>query len=142
MVAVFTNSLGQLLVCERSDTAGAWQFPQGGIDPGESAINALYREMREELGCDEFKVVKEASGIIKYKFPEDLKGSIAKKWIGQSQYWFHTKFDAGAGPHLENGDNEFVNFKWTDAQDAASNIIEWKREAYNLGLTRLGLLTK
>ena len=29
---------------------GAWQFPQGGIDPGETALEAVRREIGEEVG--------------------------------------------------------------------------------------------
>ncbi|PNC04339.1 NUDIX domain-containing protein [Akkermansia muciniphila] len=39
---------GKLLVCERSRQKGAWQFPQGGIDPRETALEAVKREVREE----------------------------------------------------------------------------------------------
>lgn len=141
VVAVFTNSSGEILVCERSDVAGAWQLPQGGIDPGESALNALYREMREEIGCDRFKIVKEASGLIKYRFPESIeKKSIAKKWIGQSQIWFHAKFEDGFGPDIEKGDGEFKAYEWRKPSRVLAEIIAWKREAYEEGLTKLQLL--
>ncbi len=41
---------GKLLICERSGQKGAWQFPQGGIDPGETALDAVRREIREGVG--------------------------------------------------------------------------------------------
>lgn len=41
---------GKLLICERSGQKGAWQFPQGGIDPGETALEAVRREIGEEVG--------------------------------------------------------------------------------------------
>ncbi len=141
VVAVFTNISGQILVCERSDFRGSWQLPQGGIDPGESALNAIYREMREEIGCDRFRVTKEASGLIKYKFPENLDKSISKKWIGQSQVWFMAEFDSGFGPDIAAGDGEFVAFGWRDPKEVVAGIIEWKRDAYVEGLTKLGLLS-
>ena len=28
----------------------SWQFPQGGINPGETPEQAMYRELREETG--------------------------------------------------------------------------------------------
>ena len=141
MVAVFTNKSGQILVCERSDIRGSWQLPQGGIEPGESALNAVYREMREEIGCDRFRVKKEASGLIKYKFPENLDKAISKKWIGQSQVWFLAEFDSGFGPDIASGDGEFVAFGWRDPKEVVSGIVDWKREAYVEGLTKLGLLS-
>ena len=30
----------------------AWQFPQGGIQAGESPEQAMYRELKEEVGLD------------------------------------------------------------------------------------------
>jgi putative (di)nucleoside polyphosphate hydrolase len=140
VVAVFTNKNRQILICERSDVKGAWQVPQGGIEPGESALNALYREMREEIGCDRFKVIKEASGLIKYRFPEDLKKSISKKWIGQSQVWFRVEFDAGFEPDLSVADGEFSAWDWRDAETVINQIIDWKRDAYKEGFSKLGLL--
>ncbi len=141
VVGVFTNAAGQVLLCERSDSRGAWQFPQGGIDPGESALNALYREMREELGCDRFKVLKEASGQVKYRFPADLVKPIASKWIGQSQIWFSLKFDEGYGPDLTIADGEFSAVAWGSVTDALNRIIDWKRTAYEEGLMKLGLIS-
>lgn len=140
VVAVFTNSQGHILVCERSDVPGAWQLPQGGIEPGESALNALYREMREEIGCDRFKILKEAPGLIKYRFPESLEKSISRKWIGQSQIWFQTEFDQTFGPDLYIADGEFRAFEWRSPKKVLAGIIDWKREAYTEGLTKLNLI--
>lgn len=138
VVVVFTNENNRILVCERSDVPGAWQLPQGGIEPGESALNAVYREMREELGCDRFHINKEASGLVKYRFPEDLGSSIAKKWIGQSQAWFKAKFEPGFGPDLSVADGEFSDFDWREVQSVVANIIDWKQAAYKEGLKKLG----
>lgn len=140
MVAVFTNKKSELLVCERSDVKGAWQLPQGGIEPGESALNALYREMREEIGCDRFKIIKEASGLVKYRFPEGLKKPISSRWIGQSQIWFKLEFDDGHAPDLSIADGEFSDFAWRAVDQVLAGVIEWKRDAYREGLTKLGLL--
>ena len=141
VVAVFTKNDGKILVCERSDVRGAWQLPQGGIEPGEGAKNAVYREMREELGCDRFNILKEGTGLVKYRFPENMKKKIAKKWIGQSQIWFLVAFDAGFGPDMASGDGEFVAFEWRELDAVIDGVIEWKREAYRKGLSMLGLLT-
>ena len=139
VVAVFTNSAGQVLVGERSDCPGAWQFPQGGIDPGESALNALYREMREEIGCDSFRIKREAAGLIKYRFPSEMTSKIAKKWLGQSQIWFLVEFDQGAVPNLSIAEGEFANLAWRSVSDVIDGIILWKKETYIEGLTKLGV---
>ena len=56
VLAVFVRADGKVLLGKRSDL-GVWQFPQGGIDPGESEVEALYREMKEEIGCDNFNII-------------------------------------------------------------------------------------
>lgn len=45
---------GLLLVAQRAAgkaLAGKWEFPGGKIDPGETAFEAIVREIHEELGC-------------------------------------------------------------------------------------------
>ena len=51
VVGVFVNVSNQVLVLERTDFPGQWQLPQGGVDEGESHIDAVKREMFEEAGC-------------------------------------------------------------------------------------------
>jgi len=138
VVAVFTNFEGKFLVCERSDVQGAWQFPQGGIEPGESALNALYREMREEIGSDAFKVVKEAASVVKYRFPPELKGSISQKWLRQRQTWVSTIFDEGAKPDLSIAEGEFTQYSWRTIDEVVKGIVDWKRHSYVEGLQSLG----
>jgi len=50
VVAVVVNSSDLVLAFERSDVPGAWQLPQGGIDVGESPLDAIWRELGEETG--------------------------------------------------------------------------------------------
>lgn len=57
---------GKLLICERSGQKGAWQFPQGGIDPGETALEAVRREIGEEVGFlpSQYDIVESRRGIV------------------------------------------------------------------------------
>lgn len=43
-----------------------WQFPQGGIDKGESVKNALFRELKEEIGTDEVEIIAEYPEWLSY----------------------------------------------------------------------------
>lgn len=52
-VGVIRNAAGHILVSRRQTGktfAGQWEFPGGKIEPGESAAQALGRELEEELG--------------------------------------------------------------------------------------------
>ena len=46
---IIVNKVGKVLWCKRKDGNG-WQFPQGGLDNGESTVEAIYRETEEEVG--------------------------------------------------------------------------------------------
>ncbi len=53
VVAGIVVSKGRILVARRSyppALAGSWEFPGGKVEPGESADDALARELHEELG--------------------------------------------------------------------------------------------
>ena len=46
---VITNDKKQILLAKRHQQ-DAWQLPQGGINKGESELEALFRELNEEIG--------------------------------------------------------------------------------------------
>lgn len=139
VLAVFTNPAGEVLVAERSDYRGQWQFPQGGIDPGETAEQAIVREVWEELGTQNFKILACSPEPIQYDFPQESSAPISKNWRGQSQIWFCLRFDVGAAPDLSKAtDREFVATRWTSAQEALDGVVEFKRTAYRKGLLSLG----
>ena len=60
--ALLENTDGRLLIARRppgKHLAGLWEFPGGKIEPGESAEEALKRELAEEMGC----VVEAGAGL-------------------------------------------------------------------------------
>jgi putative (di)nucleoside polyphosphate hydrolase len=139
VVGVFTNTAGEILVCERSNTPGAWQFPQGGIDEGETPDETIVREVREELGTDKFDIVFRAVELTVYDFPNDVGFKLAQHYIGQKHHWYHLRFKEGVGPDLSQSDGEFKNFKWVPIARALDAAIEWKKTAYEDGLRLLGI---
>jgi putative (di)nucleoside polyphosphate hydrolase len=140
VVGVFVNSKNEVLIALRSDKH-SWQFPQGGVEEGESFKVALFREMKEEIGCDQFDVVKQSSKKLKYKFPPTLKGPIAKQYQGQEQTWFLCRFKEGFSADLKQGtSDEFIDVKWVSPTEIVQSVVDWKREVYIQGLQELGLL--
>jgi len=71
VVAVIINEARQVLVSLRHQGAhlgGLWEFPGGKVEAGESALNALKREMHEELGISVFNACPYKK--IKYQYPD------------------------------------------------------------------------
>lgn len=55
VVAAVVCRNGRVLLCQRHEEPHLplkWEFPGGKIDPGESPVQALRRELEEELGVD------------------------------------------------------------------------------------------
>ncbi|TDN91836.1 (deoxy)nucleoside triphosphate pyrophosphohydrolase [Microbacterium sp. BK668] len=53
VVAAVIEEDGRFLACRRAAhkaAAGRWEFPGGKVEPGERPVEALEREIREELG--------------------------------------------------------------------------------------------
>lgn len=91
---------GALWWGERMDIAGSWQFPQGGVDDGESSAEALWRELAEELGValprEAFRLVRAAPDPVHYDFPASVLRRWVRRrrrtWIGQAQHYFLLDF--------------------------------------------------
>ena len=126
--AVIENSEGLILVGERSDIAGAWQLPQGGIDEGETPEQAVLREVVEETGISaEFLQIVSRSSEHSYLFPKHC----AKRfncYDGQVQIYFRIKI-ADSGWKLQKS-SEFVNFEWVTRRRVIERIHELKKDCY------------
>lgn len=130
---VLLNLVGQVWVGERNDMPGAWQMPQGGIDPGEAPRAAALRELEEETGTANVEVLAEAPGWLKYDLPPDLQKHAWKgKWRGQRQKWFAARF-LGEDSEIDIlgvAKPEFARWRWVDADEVPSLIVEFKRPVY------------
>jgi putative (di)nucleoside polyphosphate hydrolase len=116
VAAILRNSSGQVLIGERRDTAGCWQFPQGGLDPGETPVAGLARELREELGIkpDQYAVI-DCKGLYRYLFPP---GRTKAGYQGQEQTYFLLDWLDGARQiEASTPVPEFRAVRWILPQD-------------------------
>ncbi|HLZ55980.1 MAG TPA: NUDIX hydrolase [Ktedonosporobacter sp.] len=55
---------------------GMWDFPKGGMKAGETTIEAVLREVREETGGERYRIVKQFDETIDFAFDEQTRQSI------------------------------------------------------------------
>lgn len=113
VAAILLDDAGHILICERVDVQGAWQFPQGGVDPGETPVQALVRELREELSLEpgDYEVL-DSRGPYRYVLPN---GRTKKGFHGQEQQYFLLRFlGAPSRIDIETDHQEFQSIRWID----------------------------
>lgn len=130
VAGILRDPQGRILICERIDTADAWQFPQGGIDDGETPEEALARELREEIGIAprHFRVI-EKRGLYRYLFSD---GRTKRGWHGKEQVYFLCDFlGSDADIDVETEHPEFGKFRWIRPEDFRIDWLpEMKRDVY------------
>jgi putative (di)nucleoside polyphosphate hydrolase len=139
------NKLGQVLVARRIDMVSeAWQMPQGGIDPGESPINAAFRELEEEIGTAKAELLAEAEDWLNYDLPHDLVAILWQgRFRGQTQKWFAMRFTGvDANIDIETENPEFIEWKWAEVSALPNLIVPFKRDLYAELVRRFGHLAE
>lgn len=120
----------------------AWQFPQGGIRHRESPEQAMYRELREEIGLDpdDVAVLGSTADWLRYRLPEQyVRRRMRPLCIGQKQRWFLLRLvSAESRLQLDTTTTpEFDRWRWVDYWQPLSEVIYFKREVYRSALGEL-----
>ena len=130
---IVLNLNNQVFVGKRKDNPNdKWQMPQGGVDEGEDYITAMKRELKEETGIENIKIIKEIEKIYQYELPKDLVGIIWKgKYRGQKQKWFITRFLGEEKEiNLNTKHAEFIDWKWIEPKFLPEVIVYFKKDLY------------
>ena len=130
---IVLNEKNRVFVGKRKDNpVDKWQMPQGGVNKGEKLIDAMKRELEEETGIKNIKILKEIDGWSEYELPENLLGKIWRgKYRGQKQKWFIVKFIGDEDEiNLKTSKPEFIEWKWLDIENLPGVIVEFKRKVY------------
>ena len=144
---ILINAKGHIFAGKRLDNnTSAWQMPQGGIDEGETAETAAFRELAEETGIhhSNVRILGSTAGWLSYDIPVDL---ITKLWNGQyrgqKQKWFVFEFlGKDADINIVTEEPEFSEWAWKSKDDLLSSIVPFKVEVYQKVFLELSHLLK
>jgi len=139
--AALFNRNGLVFVARRADiarseaAAGAWQMPQGGIDPGEDPAEAVLRELEEEIGTRRAEILGEHPAWLTYDLPAALIGrALGGRFRGQRQRWFALRFTGEDGDIRLDRDAhpEFDAWRWARLEELPALAVPFKRPIYEV----------
>lgn len=119
----------EIFIAQRADLQNVWQFPQGGIDEGEEVVEALFRELEEEVGTRDATIVAEYPEWISYDFPNKIALKM-KPFIGQTQRYFLLKLGENAKINIETEHPEFDDFKFVGMDEVLGLSAAFKKDVY------------
>ena len=122
---------------DSAEFGSPWQMPQGGIDKGETPIEAACRELGEEVGTTKALFLRESRDWIRYDVPSRVApGNWKGKWRGQTQKWFALAFTGrDSDIDIAAHGHEFDDWRWVPAHELPGLIVPFKRAVYEAVLT-------
>jgi len=145
----FRPNVGIIIVNHRNQVfwgkrirSHSWQFPQGGIDKGESPEQAMFRELHEEVGLmpDHVRILARTRDWLRYEVPDRyIRRDARGHYKGQKQIWFLLQLVAQDWQLNLRATNhpEFDAWRWNDFWVPLEVVVEFKRGVYEAALNEL-----
>ena len=138
---VVCNNKKKVLWAKRTNE-DAWQFPQGGINEGESPKEAMLRELKEEVGLEpsHVEIIARTKDWLRYDVPKNwIRRDWRDRYKGQKQIWFLLRLTGrDSDVSLKNTKKpEFDAWRWDDFWSPVDQIIDFKRDVYEQALKEL-----
>lgn len=138
---ILANTQGQVLWAKRIGH-DSWQFPQGGIDYGETPLDAMYRELHEEVGLypQHVELLAVTKDWLRYRLPKRyVRTNQEPLCIGQKQKWFLLRLDENNTQHIrfDTSKPEFDEWQWVSYWYPLNQVVAFKRGVYQKALQEL-----
>lgn len=145
----FRPNVGIILLNQKSQVfwgkrirTHSWQFPQGGIDRGETPEQAMFRELHEEVGLhpQHVQVLARTRDWLRYEVPDRfIRRDARGHYKGQKQIWFLLQLVGHDWDlNLRATDHpEFDAWRWNEYWVPLEAVIEFKRAVYRSALLEL-----
>lgn len=140
---IIADRRGRVFWGRRLGNRDAWQFPQGGMMPGETPEETLFRELEEEVGLlqEHVEIVASTRGWLTYRLPRRfLRKHRNRPWcIGQRQKWFLLRLtaDEKAINLFSHDSPEFKDWRWVNYWYPIRRVVHFKRGVYARALREL-----
>lgn len=138
---IIVNKEGKLFWGKRVHQE-AWQFPQGGVRTNETPQQAVFRELKEEVGLDpsDVRILGRTNDWISYDLPKHLIRHYSHPvCIGQKQIWFLLGM-VGSEDKIDLNSHEtpeFEGWEWVEYWLPVQNVVDFKQSVYHQALTEL-----
>lgn len=129
--AIITNKAAQLLLIRPHGYKNdSWTFVGGGVENNETDLDALYRELREEVNIQEIISVQESSLVNWFEFSEDFKSKKKINYDGQYAKYFHVCVPSCTQIAIQ--ECEISDFCWSTSKEVLSRLtVSRHREIFN-----------
>jgi 8-oxo-dGTP pyrophosphatase MutT (NUDIX family) len=117
---VIVGTDGKIVLVWQNDNS--WSFPKGGIEAGESLLEAAMREITEETGLTELLVKGELGSYTRHSLNRDASGEDMSRPPGTRTFFLFTTTQTV----LASQDAEVTQTRWVTIDEALSLLTHPK----------------